>query len=564
VVDSTARHPAARGGLARLWQAHPSIEGAAAQRRARVAAGVLLCLLAVGLAALATMPFSGSDPSGALLLVATLAGIAACYALVRRGHVTAGSLLALAAVEGVVWLSRLDVLLHAEGQALLFYLGIPLLMAGLLLPLRSAVAVALATLASAWLLEALIDNRLGGSLDAEDLRLLVFLAAVAALAVAASAIMQRDARQLDESAAQFRQLTENLPEVFFIVSPDLSRAHYVSPAYERVWGRSAAQAMADPLDWLKGVHPDDLPGVQAALGNPPPEGLEFRVVQPAGAIRHIRSRTFPVRDARGATTRLVGISEDITEARLAGERLREANAKLKAAATERQRMFQQIAHDLANPLNPIILHLAILERPGADPAKSLPVMRRSVDALRRQVDDLRDLARVEGGGVRLQVAPTDLAELVAETAASLEANAREKGVTLVADRAGPVLVEADSARLLQVLHNLLGNAIKFTPAGGRVTVRCQTSGDAAEVAVQDSGRGLGPEEAARLFRPFAQVHAPGEVAERGIGLGLFISKGLVEAHGGRIWVESEGRGKGSTFAFQVPRRAAGAGGLRGG
>ncbi|HEX2065958.1 MAG TPA: PAS domain-containing sensor histidine kinase, partial [Candidatus Thermoplasmatota archaeon] len=469
--DAAAASPrAARPSLARLWRAHPSIRDAAAQRRARLAAGVLLCLLGVGLATLATLPFN-PDPRGALLIAAALAGLALSYIFVRRGLAVAGSLLALLVVQAVVWLSRLDAPVPAEGQAILYYLGIPVLMAGFLLSFRGAIGVALATLLSAWLAEAFIGGRLGEPPSLEDLRLLVFLAAVAAPSVAASAIMQRDARLLDESAAQLRQLAENIPEVFFILSPDLRAPIFISPAYEHIWGRRVEQFMADPSDWLKGVHPEDLGQVTAALQANPFGTMEYRIVQPAGAIRHIRSQTFPVHDATGTVTRLVGVAEDITEARLATERLREANEKLRAAAAERRRMFQQVAHDLANPLNPIVLQLRILERPNVDTAKPLAIIQRNVGALRRLVEDLRDMARVDGGGLRLQLATVDVAELVAESMASHEESARARGITLEAECPGPLRTEADRDRLLQVLYNLLGNAIKFTPAGGTVKVR---------------------------------------------------------------------------------------------
>ncbi|HUR61272.1 MAG TPA: PAS domain-containing sensor histidine kinase [Candidatus Thermoplasmatota archaeon] len=551
--------PDRKAFLAGLWRAHPSVQGAAAQRKARVAAAVLLCLLLVGLVALATIPLLGSDPQGAGLLVGALLGIAVSYLLVRRGHVTAGTLVALVLVEGVVWISRLQSVTHTDAQATLYYLGLPLLVGGLLLPTRAAAGVGLATLASAWLLEALFDQRFGGGVGDEDARLLIFLVGIAALSVAASAIMQREARQAEASTAQMLQLSENIPEVFFIVAPDFSRSYYVSPAYASVWGRPVEGSLADPLDWLKGVHPEDAPALQASLASfaQGTAGMEFRVVQPSGAIRHVRSRTFPVHDAQGAIVSIVGISQDVTEARQAQELLQEANGKLQAAAAERQRMFQQISHDLANPLSPILLHLGILARgrPDQDKSPSLAVIRRNIEQIKRQVEDLRDLARIEGSRLRLALAPVDVAALARETLESFEEVAKEKGVRLDVEAAGPVLAPADKGRIAQVLYNLATNAFKFTPGGGTVRVSCRAQENTVEVTVQDSGRGLTPEEAGRLFQPFSQVHEEGEVKERGTGLGLFICKGIVEAHGGFIGVTSDGRGTGATFTFRLPLRA---------
>jgi signal transduction histidine kinase len=270
----------------------------------------------------------------------------------------------------------------------------------------------------------------------------------------------------------------------------------------------------------------------------------------------MHSRTFPVHDAKGTTIRIVGLSEDVTDAKLAADLLREANVKLQEVAAERQRMFQQISHDLANPLSPIALHLGILARakPDQDKSASLAVIRRNVDQIKRQVEDLRDLARIEGSRLRLALAPVDVAALVAEAMESFQEVANEKKIHLVVEAPEPMVAQMDRGRIGQVLYNLATNALKFTPPDGTVRVVCRTLQDTLEVTVQDSGRGLSPEEAARLFRPFSQVHEEGEVKERGTGLGLFICKGIVEAHGGSIGVESAGHGLGATFTFRLPLR----------
>ncbi|MEA3144193.1 MAG: hypothetical protein QOG31_1517 [Thermoplasmata archaeon] len=543
---------------ARLWQAHPSLRSVAEQRRASVAAAVLLAIAAFG-AAILPVPLLTGNTAMLGVVLATLAAVLAGYSLVRSGHLNAGIVVGLAATELAIFAARAAAVGDAQPHALLYFLGIPILVAGLLLRVSLSAVVAGLTAAAALGVETVLDDRFATGFDSEDISLAIFLAGVAAVAIAAAALMQRQSRLLDESTELLRQVAENIPEVFFVVAPDLRKAYYGSPAYETLWGRPVAGFMADPLDWLKAVHPEDLPRVRAGIQADPLGEAQFRIVQPSGAIRHMRSRVFPVPGPGGAVARLVGIVEDVTAVKVATDLLREANEKLRSAAGERQRMFQQIAHDLANPLNPIVLHLAILDRagPDADFAKSLPVIKRNIEALRRQVEDLRDLARVEGGGLRLQPAPLDLAAVAGEAVASFEANARERGITLAGDCAAPVPLVADRARLLQVLYNLLGNAIKFTPAGGTVTLRCAADGQEAVVSVKDSGRGLDPEEAARLFMPFSQVHAPGEVAERGIGLGLYISKGIVEAHGGTIGVTSEARGRGATFTFRLPLRPPG-------
>jgi histidine kinase len=152
----------------------------------------------------------------------------------------------------------------------------------------------------------------------------------------------------------------------------------------------------------------------------------------------------------------------------------------------------------------------------------------------------------------MQMEPQQLEELVRHAVDSFRATYAEKSVVLEADVTGRMPVKADAQRLTQVLFNFLTNALKFTPEGGRVRVVARADAEQAEVGVHDSGRGLTQREIDQLFKPFSQVHDPKETKEKGTGLGLYICKGIVEEHGGRVWVESDGRGKGSRFAFSVP------------
>jgi signal transduction histidine kinase len=234
--------------------------------------------------------------------------------------------------------------------------------------------------------------------------------------------------------------------------------------------------------------------------------------------------------------------------------LEAATGELERRSAERRRMLSQVSHDMAHPLDPISIQLKMLARPGgaADPPHALAIIQRNVDQLKQRVEDLKDLSRIEGKALRLAPARVDLSALAAEAVESLRPSAEQLRVHLELAAPEPLPVWADGSRLTQVLYNLVRNAIKFTPAGGGIVVRVGTGDGCVRVAVQDTGRGLAPEEIPLLFRPFSQAHGPGEVAERGTGLGLYIAKGIVEAHGGRIGVESPGKGRGATFTFQLP------------
>jgi PAS domain S-box-containing protein len=526
------------------------VQGEDAQQRARLAAGLLLALL--GLCALAAlMPGANGapwQPSGRWLLAELAAVLLGAYALVRRGQVNLGLLVALAALEGAVWASRWQAGAHGEGEQALTYLVVPVLLAGVLLPVAWASAVAAGTLAATWALEAAIDRRLNGALDAEDLNLGFLLLAVGVVAVVASAMAARQARRLDEAAQLLRQVTENLPETLFVVDADGRRMRYTNPAYEALTGRRVAQALADPLDWLNAVHPDDLARVKADLASGRPD-LDYRILHPSGAVREVRARTFPVLGPGGKPVRLVGIVEDVTAVRHAQRAAAEAQA-------QRTRLLQQLAHDLASPLSPVKIQLRLLDAQVSEAGqKGLGIVKRNVEHMQRLVEDLKDVVRLEGGELRLSRQDADLAELARQAVETLAPAAAERQVTLELAAPAKVPVSGDPGRLTQVLYNLVTNALKFTPPGGRVEVRAGAGGGWATVAVRDSGAGMKAEQLAGLFKPFSQVHDPASIRrpeDRGTGLGLYISKGLVEAHGGSIRADSDGPGHGSTFTFRVP------------
>lgn len=231
-------------------------------------------------------------------------------------------------------------------------------------------------------------------------------------------------------------------------------------------------------------------------------------------------------------------------------------SRIKELQDARTRLLDTISHDLANPLTPVRLQLSILkealvDKPGTT-ARSMEILERNVEQLARLIEDLKDVARLEGGTLKIRAAPADVAELARSAVDSFQGNAKERGVTLEGKVAPSLPVTADAQRITQVLFNFLTNALKFTPKDGLIRVEAGKSGKDAVVRVTDSGRGLTKEEMDKLFRPFSQVHKATEIKERGTGLGLYISKGLIESHGGKIFVESKGHGKGSTFGFSLP------------
>jgi signal transduction histidine kinase len=200
---------------------------------------------------------------------------------------------------------------------------------------------------------------------------------------------------------------------------------------------------------------------------------------------------------------------------------------------------------------------SLKESPALSPRQEqgLAAIERNVLRLAVLVKDLLSASTLNLGQLELSPAQLDLQELAMDAARSFQEQARQAGVALEARPAGGVPAFADRDRVMQVLVNLLGNALKFTPRGGSVVVEAAERDGAAAVTVTDTGLGFAASERGRLFRPFGRLHEEVPGAPRGTGLGLFISKGIVEESGGRIWAESHGPGTGCTVGFTLPRAA---------
>ena len=231
------------------------------------------------------------------------------------------------------------------------------------------------------------------------------------------------------------------------------------------------------------------------------------------------------------------------------------------AARELDRMkslfIHTISHELRNPLTSVVGYLELLEDDplGALRPEQLRFVERALTSTKRLaalVDDLLDYARVEGGIFRMRFTDTDLAALVQEVAGEHAAQADAAGVSLVVNGApGPVMGKIDPKRVAQVLGNLIGNAIKFTPPGGHVRVAVFEAPQRIGFEVADDGPGVVAGDRPKLFRLFSQLE--GGLDKGGTGLGLAIAKAIAEAHGGRIGLREPAGGRGSTFFVELPR-----------
>ena len=268
-------------------------------------------------------------------------------------------------------------------------------------------------------------------------------------------------------------------------------------------------------------------------------------------------------DAESASERLVDVnmeleaqmeeiqtlSEDLSKT---NQCLADARDAAEAASRAREDMLAIVAHDLRNPLNVVMIARGLLaetDQPGERREQLLAVMQRATQRMNRLVEDLLEVVRQESGKMSLVLEEVPVADILEQAVEMCHATAMERNISLRVNEAPPDLfVTADEERILQVMSNLVGNALKFAPRGGSVVLECERKGAEAVFAVIDSGPGIAPEDLDRLFEKFWQRRRDDT---RGVGLGLAIARGIVEAHGGRIWAEST-VGSGATFFFTLP------------
>ena len=239
------------------------------------------------------------------------------------------------------------------------------------------------------------------------------------------------------------------------------------------------------------------------------------------------------------------------------ESLKRENEELRARLAMRSEFLGMVSHELRTPLTTIKGSTAtVLSNPSlfdqAETRQFFRIIDQQADLLRDLISDLLDLTRIEAGALSVDPEPTDVAFLVAEAKdVFMRGGARNEIEVDIAP--GLPRVEADRPRTAQVLNNLLSNAAKYSPESSTIRVTALEKDGHVEISVSDEGMGLSPDQLERLFRPYSRVEGGGgEQRIAGAGLGLAICKGIVEAHGGRIWAESEGQGRGSRFTFTIP------------
>ena len=313
-------------------------------------------------------------------------------------------------------------------------------------------------------------------------------------------------------------------------------------------------------DFANLVHPADAARVQTALGHALAAGnnfaIEFRTIRPDGIVRWLATRAQVFRNAQGRAIRMLGATHDVTqrvELLAATER---ARAEAEAANRAKDEFLAILGHELRNPLAPITTALELMRLRNPAPTavdREREVIERQVAHMSRLVDDLLDVSRIVRGKVDLATQSTSVPAIIEKALEMTRPAFDHRGVALHVSPLPACWVDGDPVRLAQVVGNVLTNAAKFTPAGGRVDVDLLVRSSDVELVVRDTGQGISPELLPKLFGLFVQGPQPLDRRQGGLGLGLAIVANLVERHGGCVTAESAGIGKGSTFRIRLPR-----------
>ena len=330
---------------------------------------------------------------------------------------------------------------------------------------------------------------------------------------------------------------------------------------ERLWGYTAAEAIGRHITivFLPDRKPDFRAGIEKVERDEHIERFESVRVRKDGAHIHVSVILSPIKDGRGRLLGVSAIYSDITDQKHAQQELLRAKEAAEAANRAKSQFLANMSHEIRTPMNGILgMTEAVLDSP-LDPEQRdyLTTAKTSGEALLTVINDILDFSKIEAGMLNLEVTEFQLRECVEETVKLLALSARQKGLDLFCELRGtvPELVRGDSLRIRQVLMNLVGNAVKFT-ARGQVLVSVDASNTGASAcelhfAVRDTGIGISQDKQRVIFEPFKQADGSTTRQYGGTGLGLTISKRLVEMMGGRIWFESEPH-RGSTFFFTIP------------
>jgi PAS domain S-box-containing protein len=368
--------------------------------------------------------------------------------------------------------------------------------------------------------------------------------------------------QLQESEKKYRLMVESQSDLISELTPD-GKLKFLNPSYIQLLGKPEADLLGMYVGDL--IHPDDREKgsseVRSAYSPPYSAYSESRMITRMG-WRWIAWRINGIQGTDGQVTSLACLGRDITENKQAKEELEQANRRLRELDRLKDNFLSTVSHELRTPLTSIKSFAEILLSYKEDEATQkefLGIINNEADRLTRLINDFLDISKIQAGRMQWKNQPVEVDKVIQQAITSTGPLIARSKLELSTEIAPDLpAVWCDKDRLIQVMTNLLGNAVKFTPEGGLIRIQAQYDTQnnregkrLVTVSVRDSGIGIAPENHQKIFETFGQVGDVLKDRPKGTGLGLSISKKIIETFGGKIWVESA-PGQGSTFIFNLP------------
>jgi PAS domain S-box-containing protein len=446
-------------------------------------------------------------------------------------------------------LATTEIIFRATGEFVTALLIVPVFVATWYGGLASGVlTVAIQTAVSAALREPALSLYVASTAD--RVRLIV----ASAMSVAAVWMVIR-ARRIER---YFRTVVDIALEGIWVVDA-AGRTTFVNPRMAEMLGYTSEELYGRRFSDF--VPPDTLSGLESAF-----QGLragvrswnDIQLVRKDGSLVWVHYAATPIREG-SAFTGSMAVVTDISRRKRDEETIRRQAEELQRADAKKDQFLAMLGHELRNPLGPIITALRLMELKGdVSFQQERTIIGRQAAQLSRLVDDLSDVSRIMRGNIPMRKETVNIVEVIERARETVTPLLFRKGHSLELDTPSRLTVEGDGARLEQVLVNLLTNAAKYTPPGGRIVIRGEHDGESVTIRVRDNGLGISPDFLPRLFEPFAQKPQAVAFSEGGLGLGLAIVRAIVKAHGGTIDCHSEGEGRGSEFVVRLPVRSSAA------
>ncbi len=375
--------------------------------------------------------------------------------------------------------------------------------------------------------------------------------------------LKRAEESLRQTDDMLRAVVEASPVAIITLNLDYQVLTWNKTA-EQIYGWKALEILHQPLPVIPENSKNAFNGcIERVLQNQTLKNLEFRHLRKDGSLVDINVSLAPIHDCEGDSCCFIMTAVDITlstkveaERKILLQREQKARADAEKASRIKDEFLAIVSHELRTPLNAILGWSKLISSGRIKPERfeqALEVIDRNATLQAQLIEDLLDVSRIIRGKLHLELTSVDLASLIRETVETLDLAAEAKSINLQLNLGLNVTnIVGDSNRLSQILWNLLSNAIKFTAEGGSIEINLKQVNSRVEIQVSDTGIGISPDFLPWIFEYFRQVDGSTTRSKGGLGLGLAISRNLVEAHGGTILAESQGEGEGATFTVKFP------------